>query len=148
VRFDVKRFYTRRNGYFRVTIRDPESLQDAEARIEGKMRIKGHTMISLDPIPRENGRPRRYYAFSNRSIPMDPQDIPNLQTGKRDELKKLEKGAVPEGACYMVLASCTYKWAGFLGSFGKTKDPDKPTWFSVTECLPHFKANINAYLRQ
>ena len=71
-----------------------------------------------------------------------------LQTGKRDELKKLDKGAVPEGACYMVLASCTYKWAGFLGNFGKTKDPDKPTWFSVTECLPHFKANINAYLRQ
>jgi hypothetical protein len=142
VRVDVKSFYTKREDYFRFTTQDPESFQDAEARVEGKMRIKGHTMISFDPIPRENGRPRRYYAFKNSFIPMDPQDIQKLQTGTRDELKRLERGAVPEGACYMILTSHTYKWAGFLGSFGQRKDPSKPTWFPVTECLPRFQANF------
>ena len=50
-RINVKRFYTKRNGYFRVPFRDPESLQDAEARIEGKMRIKGHNDLTRPNPP-------------------------------------------------------------------------------------------------
>ena len=148
VRVDVKSFYEWKNGFFRIRIQDPESIQDAEARVEGKMRVKGHTMISLDPIPPINGRPRRYYAVKNSFIPMDPQDIPTLQMGTRADLKELKKGAVPEGACYMILPSHTFKWAGFRDSFHQRTDPTKPTWFPVTECLPRFQANTHALLQQ
>jgi hypothetical protein len=78
---------------------------------------------------------------------MDPQMILHLQTGTRDDLKELKKGATPEGACYKILTSLAYRWAGFHGSFGGKKDPSRATWFPITECLPRFRTNAYALLR-
>lgn len=57
--------------------------------------------------------------------------IPDLQTGTRDDLKELEKGTILEGACYIILASLAYRWAGFQGSFGGKKDPSSIAEFDA-----------------
>jgi hypothetical protein len=148
----VENFYTLSDdGYLRFTTQDPETFQDAQARVEGKTRVKGYTVISFPPIPLITGRPRRYYAVPNRFIPIDPKTIPDLQTGTRDEVESLEEGVVPEGACYKLsrqLSSQTFRLAGFRGDFGGTKDLSRPTWFSFSVCIFRFKGHTNGIFDQ
>lgn len=86
-----------------------------------------------------------------KTVPIDPKTIPDLQTGTRDEVKSLEEGVAPEGACYKLsrqLSSQTFTLAGFQGDFGGTKDSSRPTWFSFSVCISRFKGHTNGIFDQ
>jgi hypothetical protein len=80
------------NGHMVTGCTDPETGQEVDARVEGKIN-KWRTIMSFLPRPLETGRPRRCYAF--RDLPLDPGIIPKLKRGTRQQLLDYRGRLVP-----------------------------------------------------
>ncbi|GKT83838.1 hypothetical protein Ct61P_01688 [Colletotrichum tofieldiae] len=112
-------------------------------------------MVSFDPIPRESGRPRRYYAFKDIQIPLDLCTLPKLKMGTRTQIEKYKGTLRPIGAGYtfsdaLEVQHNSKRWACFVEDFtqfGPNVDVasetllSKQTWFTFTDCRYRYKGS-------
>ncbi|KAI3557130.1 hypothetical protein CABS02_02681 [Colletotrichum abscissum] len=141
-------------GHWSFEAPDPEKHGEYSwARVEGKPRVKGLTMVSFAANPPGEGRPRRYYAFKDCDVPLDQSVLPRLKMGTRQQIEKYPGMVLPIGAGYTLnyageVQKNSFRWACFKENFtsvgpnanlGDARTMSQETWFSFTDCRYRYK---------
>ncbi|KXH28618.1 hypothetical protein CNYM01_11251 [Colletotrichum nymphaeae SA-01] len=146
--------YGFQDGHWSFEAPDPEKHGEYSwARVEGKPRVKGLTMVSFAANPPGEGRPRRYYAFKDCDVPLDQSVLPRLKMGTRQQIEKYPGMVLPIGAGYTLnyageVQKNSFRWACFKENFtsvgpnanlGDARTMSQETWFSFTDCRYRYK---------
>ncbi|KAK0367809.1 hypothetical protein CLIM01_14834 [Colletotrichum limetticola] len=147
--------YGFQDGHWSFEAPDPEKHGEYSwARVEGKPRVKGLTMVSFAANPLGEGRPRRYYAFKDCDVPLDQSVLPRLKMGTRQQIEKYPGMVLPIGAGYTLnyageVQKNSIRWACFKEDFtsvgpnanlGDARTRlSQETWFTFTDCRYRYK---------
>ncbi|KAK0369619.1 hypothetical protein CLIM01_13020 [Colletotrichum limetticola] len=147
--------YGFQDGHWSFEAPDPEKHGEYSwARVEGKPRVKGLTMVSFAANPPGEDRPRRYYALKDCDVPLDQSVLPRLKMGTRQQIEKYPGMVLPIGAGYTLnyageVQKNSIRWACFTEDFtsvgpnanlgGARTRLSQETWFTFTDCRYRYK---------